>query len=283
MADSRNLALAFVRTHATEAARVLESLPTQDASAMFAAIPPDSGAAAMAAMLPPAAARVLTGMPEHDASALLNATSHQSAVAILRHVPATMRARLLAGMPPAAALAAQMLLGFPDDTVGAWMDSSVVAVPASFDVQAALAHLRTAPDSELDHLFVVDAEQHLHGRIGLHALLRADERAMLSGLIRPVATTLSVMMPIASARTSSLWDRSQALPVIDRDKRLIGVLRRVTLAQALRSRNRGATEAPGTGSVAGALAGSYWEIVSGLSTASLGLLPAVKRVQPEEP
>jgi len=282
MADSRDLALAFLRTHPAEAARVLESLPTDDASALFAAIPPASGAAAIAAMLPPAAARILAGMPQDDASALLNATSHQSAVSVLRHVPATMRARLLAGMPPASALAAQMLLGLPDDTVGAWMDSAVVAVPASFDVQAALAYLRTAPDSGLDHIFVVDAEQHLHGRIGLHALLRAEERAMLSGLVRPVSTTLSVMMPIAATRASSFWERSQALPVIDRDKRLIGVLRRTTLTQALRSRHRGATETPSTGSVAGALAGSYWEIVSGLSTASLGLLPPVKRVQPEE-
>jgi magnesium transporter len=283
MADSRDLALAFLQAHAAEAARVLESLPTSEASALFASIGPASGAAAMAAMLPTAAARILAQMPEGDAGALLNTSGTQSAVAVLRHMPATMRGRVLAGMPPASALAAQMLLGFPDDTVGAWMDSAVVAVPASFDVHAALAHLRTAPDTELDHIFVVDTEQHLHGCIGLHALLRADERAMLSGLIRPVATTLSVMMPIASARTSSLWEKSHALPVIDHDQRLIGVLRRTTLTRALRSRHRGAAEAASSGSVAGALAGSYWDVVSGLSTASLGLLPTVKRVQPEEP
>jgi len=279
MADSLALGLAFLESHPSEAARVLETLPTREASELFAAVPAELGAHVLAAMLPTAAARILSDLPEPTAIALAGSAGTQSIVAVLRHVEPALRTRLLAGMPAPAGVAARMLLGFPDDTVGAWTDTAFVAVPANATVAAALEQARAAVDTELDQLFVVDAQQHLLGRLGLDALLRADARALAGSLARPAAGTLSAMMPMASARTLPLWERVQMLPVLDRDQRLIGVLRRSALTRAVRTRARGAEHVE---SVTGALAGSYWGIVSGLSSATLSLLPSVKRVLPED-
>lgn len=283
MADSFDLGLAFLGAHPREAARVLEALPTREASDLFAAIPANLGADVLAAMLPTAAARILADLPDETANALAACAGTQSIVAILRHVHPPLRARLLAGLPAPAAVAARMLLGFPDDTVGAWTDTAIVAIPSNCTVGAALEHVHAAADTELDQVFVVDADQHLLGCIGLHALLRADARALASSSAKPAATMLSAMMPMASARAAAIWERAQALPVLDRDRRLIGILRRSALTRAMRARSLGASDPHLAESVSGALASSYWGIVSGLSSAALTLLPSVKRVLPEEP
>jgi Mg/Co/Ni transporter MgtE len=282
MADSAELAVAYLANHPVEAARVLEALPTAAASALFASVAAPQAAGALSAMLPTAAARILAALPEARAAALAAAANTQGLVAILRHVPPELRTRIIGGLPAPAAIAAQMRLGFPDDTVGAWTDTDIVAVPAATNVAAVLERLRAAPESGLEHVFVVDTAQHLQGCVGMHALLRADERATAGSLARPVAARLAALMPLASVRGSVAWEHAQTLPVVDREQRLIGVLRRSTLTRAQRSRGRAAGRITPTASVTGALAGSYWGIVAGLSTAALSLLPPVRRVQPDD-
>lgn len=282
MADSFDLATAFLIAHPAEAARVLESLPTQEACALFALVASKQGAATLSAMLPTAAARILTHLPEAQAAALAAAASTHSVVAILRHIDTPLRARLIASLPAASAIAAQMLLGFPDDTVGAWTDTDIVAVAATANVGAVIDQLRAVPETGLEHVFVVDAAQHLQGCIGLHLLLKADPRALAGSLARPAVATLAAMMPLSSIRTAAFWERVQSLPVLDREQRLIGVLRRASLTRAQRTRGRTADLDRHAASLTGTLAQSYWGIVSGLSSATLSLLPSIKRIAPDE-
>lgn len=282
MADNRDLGLAFMAAHPAEAARVLESLPSADAAALFASVAPRDAAGALGAMLPTAAARILSMMQEHDAARLVAESGIQHAVAIMRHVPHALRVRLLAALPAASAITAQMLLGFPEDTVGAWTDTDIVVVAASQSVHAALVQVRSLAQIDPDQVYVVDAEQRLAGCIGLAALLRADPDVLAGSIARPVAASLPAPMPLASARASPQWDRMQSLPVVDRERRLIGVLRRSALTRAQRTRIRREPQAASAGSVTGTLAGGYWRIVAGLSAAVLAGLPRVDRVQPED-
>lgn len=282
MAASFDLGRAYLAAHPADAARVLEALPTHEASTLFLAVEPNLAAPVAAAMLPTAAARILSDLPESAAIALAAGTSAPALAAILRHVAPELRSRLIAALPAPAAVAARMLLGFPEDSVGAWTDTGLVTVPAAASAATALDEVRAAPDSTLDQVYVVDAERRLAGCIGIHALLRADPRALAGSLARPTTATLSAMMTMTAARASTHWDRAQALPVLDRDQRLIGVLRRAALARALRPRSRGTDAGSGADSVTGVLAVSYWGLLSGISAAALSLLPAVKRVLPED-
>ncbi len=282
MAHSFDLAAAFLEAHPAEAARVLESLPTYEACEFFVLVEPARGAGALSSMLPTAGARVLTHLPEPSAAALAAAANTQSVVAILRHVPKALRDRLIAAMPAAAAIAVQMLLGFPDDTVGAWTDTEIVAVPGTANVAAVLDQLHSVPEAAIEQIFVVDSAQHLQGCVGLHALLKADSRAPVGSLVRPAVATLAAMMPMSSLRGSPHWERAQSLPVLDREQRLIGVLRRASLTRAQRSRSRTTTQDQQPASLTGTLASSYWGIVSGLSSATLAILPTVKRVRPDD-
>jgi hypothetical protein len=72
------------------------------------------------------------------------------------------------------------------------------------------------------------------------------------------------------------------LPAVERDGRLIGVLRRGTLARAL-ARSRLPGPAPSEPPLSGILARGYWDAFSGLAEAMLSALPPAKPVYKEEP
>jgi predicted transcriptional regulator len=146
----------------------------------------------------------------------------------------------------------------------------------------ALSQVRESDAPEVETLYVTDASRHLQGEVPLQVLLRAPASTPIAALMQPSAVTLSAMMPIASAVNLGAWQSAGSLPVVDRDKRLLGVLRRVRLAQAARERIRPGRSQDREVSLAGLLAGGYWAVVSGLVGASLTLLPQVKRVQPDD-
>jgi magnesium transporter len=282
MAEAENVTLAFLDAHPADAARVVETLASADAAALFETISPRLGAPVLSAMLPPAAARILARLDEAQALALLSAASTQATVGVLRHIGEPARSRFLASLPPAAGVATQLLLGFPDDAVGAWTDPDVVALGPVLSAEDALSRLRDSDAPEVDMLYVTDPARHLQGEVPLPVLLRAPAATPIAALMRPSATTLAAMMPIASAVSLGAWERAGSLPVIDHDKRLLGVLRRARLAQAARDRTRPARTQAHDASLAGLLAGGYWAVVSGLVGASLALLPQVKRVRPDD-
>ena len=83
---------------------------------------------------------------------MLHEAATHAAIAILRHLPEPSRARFISALSPASALASQMLLGFPDDTVGAWTDPEVLSASPNTSVHEALRSVgRELMRSHLKH------------------------------------------------------------------------------------------------------------------------------------
>lgn len=281
MADAEILTLAYVSSHPADAARVLERQPTSEAAAVLARLPARAAAPALVEMLPPAAARVIAAVGDRVALALLTAAGAKGAVAVLRHVAEPRRTRLVDGLPTVTAVAAKLLLGYPEDTVGAWADPHVVALAPELGALEALALVRGEPEGEAGEVFVVGEDRRLLGVVDLATLVRAPEWRTLSALMRPPAATLPAVMPLSGAISLRAWKRSTALPVVERGERLIGVLRIEALAEAVAS-GRGGREPVGDMTLVEYGARSYWEVVAGLVRAGLALVPAAKPVLPED-
>lgn len=271
MADVETLTLAYVSSHAPEAARVLEQRTPVEAAAVFARLPARAAAPALAAMLPTAAARVVAALGDHVALALLTAAGAQGAVAVLRHLPEPRRSRLVEGLPTTTAFAARLLLGYPEDSVGAWADPQVVALAPALNAQDAFARVRGEPEGEAEGVYVVGGDQRLLGVVDLATLVRAPDWRTLEALMHPPADTLSAVMTLSAAATHPAWARVSELPVVARGERLIGALRRSVLEEALgRSGGRGDEQGH---TLAGFAARGYWDAVSGVVRAFLALLP----------
>ncbi|HEX5093406.1 MAG TPA: hypothetical protein VFV84_12040 [Burkholderiales bacterium] len=276
MADAEALSLAFMRTHPAEAARVLEAVIPADAAALLARAPARVAAPVLAAMLASAAARALAGVSDEQALALLGELGTQPVVAVLRNVPEPRRGRLIAGLPTAASLASQLLLGYVEDSVGAWTDPDVLAMPGTTRANDALDRVRHV-EAAVSRVFVTSAKGALEGWVPLPVLLRAPESATLASILRRPEAVLAARAPLAGAAAHPGWERASILPVVEAEERLVGVLSRDALTRALGRTSQSRRTAPG-GTLAEMLARGYWDALSGGTEAMATLLPAVRPV-----
>ncbi len=278
MADAERLTLAFLEAHPGDAARVLERLPTAQAAAFFAALPARTLAPALGAMLPIAAGRILAELSDEETVALLSALGTQPALSVLRHVPEARRTGLVAGLPATTAIASRLLLGYPDDSVGAWTDPEVVALPGDTAVEEVLDRVRAMRATLVEEVYSVGAGERLLGSIDLATLLRAPAQVALETLTRKPGAVLPAASPLGGAATHRGWRHAAGLPVVERGERLIGVLRRATLMRAL-ARNRSLTTSDQHTEVVAVIANVYWQAISGLVGAAVSALPSVESVE----
>jgi magnesium transporter len=274
--DPQTLTLAFMRGHPGQAARVLEGLPPDQAGALFARTPARLGGLVLAAMLPRRAARVIAELDDARALELLAPMPTQPQVALMRHLPDTRRRTLIAGLPTAAALASALLLGYGEDSLGAWADPDVVLLTADSRAGDALERMRQSAGIH-PLVFVADAERRLAGSVSLQVLLSAPAGAMLATLMQRPPALLQAFAPLAAVADHSAWELSSLLPVVEPGDRLVGVMTRDALTRALRQA-RPPTAKAGAETLPGLLVLGYWQALSGLLQGGLALLPAVAPV-----
>lgn len=271
MSEPQSLSLAFLEAHPADAARVLERLAPNIAADLLDTLPQRLAAPVLRQMLPLFSARILGRLADDSAAGLLRAIGPQAGVALLRQLP-TARADALLGLLPAGhAVAFRLLLGYPENTVGAWADPHALALTPQVSAGEAVERLRDT-EHEHDALYVVDDDQRLLGVVALVELLRVTPEVPLRRLMATPRVTVPAQSLIGAMRDHSGWTRDRALPVVERGERFAGVLRQSALALALApSTIHPQRQTPGDG--LSLLAGGYWAGVAGLIEVVVSWLP----------
>jgi Mg/Co/Ni transporter MgtE len=231
--SNKELTIAFLRAHPTEAARALESLDPRETAALIAAVPGRVAAPVVSRLLPGFAARSVELLSDESAVRLLRRLSTPAAASLLRHLDASRRTRLLGELPRATAVACGLLLRYPEDSIGALADTDVLTVLPSTPVRDVLARLRSARDDAGDFFYVVDEERRLRVCLRPAALLHATGTLSVGALEPARVPVLPAQAAPRSVRDHPGWSSHSTLPVVDRDGRLIGALRQSVLMQAL--------------------------------------------------
>jgi len=275
--DSREeLSYAFLETHPVDAARVLERLPPASAAALLQAAPQRLATPVLRQMLPLAGARCLEQLDDSEAAGLLHGIGAQAGVALLRYVGAERRSRLLARLPTALSLAYELLLGYPEGTVGACMAPHTLAFPADMTCGEALERVRQADAGLTADPFVIDRNQRLLGYIELADLLRAQAALPLKRLVRASPHRLPAQAMLAGLRDHPGWREASILPVVEQGERLVGALTHTALQRALSLAPLHPTPHHAEDALV-SVARTYWFGVSTLIEALVGLLPASRR------
>lgn len=275
------LSFAYLESHPADAARVLERLSPPNVAALLSEVPARLAGPALRLMLPPFVARCLDPLEDPTVLGLLRAIGPQSGVAVMHYLPEARRAALLAQLPTAMGMAFRLLLGYPQDAVGAWMDPRVVVLPADTTADAALTRLRDSQGEIDSQVFVTGAGQRLQGLAELPELLRAPADMPLGQLMHKVRFTLPARASIQGVGDHEGWDDCQLLPVVERDDRFVGALDRGVVARAL-MRHRRLQPQGGMGDVFANLAAGYWLGVSSLIQLAVEMLPIAAPLQPGE-
>ncbi|WP_162409512.1 magnesium transporter [Acuticoccus sediminis] len=155
----------------------------------------------------------------------LAATSPDEAARALRQLPKRQRAAVLAAIGERRRQEVMRLASHEDGTAGAIMTSRYAAVAETLTVGEALHQLAAASDAETIYLvFAVDAAHRLVGTADLRSLIAADRRAPVAGLLDRSPTSARVDDGDEEAARRLVEARALALPVLDGDGTLVGII-----------------------------------------------------------
>lgn len=272
MASGVELSYAFLEAHPADAARVIERVAPAAAAALLQSAPLRFVAPVLRQMLPLAGARCLERLEDNDTAGLLRGVGPQAGVALMRYLDAARRKRLLAQLPSALALAYELLLGYPEDSVGAWMDPRPLALPADMTVAESLERVRGGDESQIADPYVIDRNQRLLGYVELADLLRASTTTTLARLLRPSPYRLPAQAPLRGLPAHPAWHEAAALAVVEPGDRLVGALTHAALLRALSLEPGRPAPRVADDTLAG-IAGAYWFGVDSLIQALIGMLP----------
>jgi magnesium transporter len=105
------------------------------------------------------------------------------------------------------------------------MEPRVTSIPVDLTVQSAVAHFRKAPRQTLYYLYVTDRDGKLIGVLNMRDLLLASPRDRIETLVHKELLSVPATMSREDVITLMRRHRFLALPVLDNEGRLIGVIK----------------------------------------------------------
>lgn len=170
--------------------------------------------------------QLLKAMAHEQVAAILNEMSPDDRTALLEEMPSAAARQLIRVLTPDERRVAQVLLGYPEDSVGRLMTPDFIAIHDDWTVKEVLDHIREfGQDSEtLNVIYVVDERGKL-----------IDDLRMREFLLRPLEAKVSgfrdrnfVALTVTESQEEALnafrkYDRA-ALPVVDSNGVLVGIV-----------------------------------------------------------
>ena len=225
MKTMESLITSFVEGHPKDAAVNFEKMDVEDAVRILGKIPLRAVGQLLQSLTPHKAAAILSSLDSNRRRELLSAMNPRQASSVLNHVEQSHREEVLGNLPDAMARQLRELLEYPADTAGGMMEPRVASIPSDLTAQAAIGVLRKAPRQALYYLYVTDRDGKLMGVLNMRDLMLAPPHSRIETLIRrPVQSVPSNM---DRQEVLNLMRKNQfiALPVVDMDERLIGVIK----------------------------------------------------------
>lgn len=171
-------------------------------------------------------------LQDDDVGALFADLDPDDRVELLDELPASVARRLIQGLPPHERGLTATVLGYPHGSIGRRMSPEFVVIRSDSTAAQALSRVRQhLDDAETVYtLPVTDGRRKLVGVISLRELLRASPSTVIDDLMQPAHSVRAADDAEAAARYCANL-KVLALPVVDNESRLVGIL---TVDDALR-------------------------------------------------
>jgi magnesium transporter len=219
------LVVHYATTYPDELARHLERLDRGSAVTVLETLPPETAAQLLPRLAPGHAARIIAELSSDVAPAVAAAMPVDAAAALLRRVPPDVVSRLMSALPAGQAASIGALLAHGPATAGGVMDPDAFTVPLAATAADVRALLESSPSHLYYYVYVVDEGQRLAGVFDLAELMQADAGDPVASIVKPAVTWLSADAPLESVFAHPGWRWLDAMPVVDHQRRFVGVLR----------------------------------------------------------
>lgn len=227
---------ALERDDIAAATTIIEDLRPHDQAEVFSGLRDEDQIALLPELSPSDSADILEKLDDQEAAEIAANLPAATLMRIVEEMEPDEAADLLGDIDPERAQAVlsgltdaediRPLLLHPDDTAGGLMTSEFLALRSRTTAKQALAAIHDwKPDTEnIYYLFVVDAQTRLVGAVNLRQLIVASPDTMMQDIMdREVISVKAGADQEECAQLMSRYDLL-ALPVIDAERRLLGVV-----------------------------------------------------------
>ncbi|RLP80287.1 magnesium transporter [Mycetocola lacteus] len=170
-------------------------------------------------------ADLVRALRDEDVTGLFAGLDPDDRVSLLDEVPAVLAKRLLSDLTPHERALTTLMLGYPARSVGRRMSPEYVRAHPEFTAGRVLETVRhRATEAETIYMIpVTDGQKRLVGVVSLREILAAPEDARVSDLMQtPELATVSDDAEQVARRCSEA--NLLAMPIVDSEKRLVGIL-----------------------------------------------------------
>jgi magnesium transporter len=172
-------------------------------------------------------ADVVLGVPAREQRSWLRSLPPDDAADLIQAAPQGKRESLLALLDEATRREVTALLAYSEDNAGGLMNPRYVRVRPEMTVDEAISYVRKQMREltrTIYYVFVLDAEQKLMGVVSFSALFNASVRARVSDIMRTQVITIPEQMDQEAVATKFAQSRLLALPVVDVNGRMKGIV-----------------------------------------------------------
>jgi CBS domain-containing protein/sporulation protein YlmC with PRC-barrel domain len=226
------------KMHPADLADIVEELSPEDRQALISAIDREVAADTLSEVAPEIQVSIFESLEPEKAAEILEEMAPHEVADVLGELPEQRSEELLDEMEQADKEEVEELLEFREDTAGGLMNTEFLALPEEATVADAMTALREREEN-LDNiysLFLVDRDERLQAAVPLTRLFLAGGDSPLRSLA--AEPLLSVNVAERQNRVAEVFDKYNllALPVIDEDNRLVGVISVDDVVSVLRNK-----------------------------------------------
>lgn len=220
---------------AADWAQLVPDLSSGEIAVLLQWLPDEDVAEMLAELEPRQAASILRSLTRQEAAGLLDVMAPDDATDIVAELPGREASQILVVMSADGAEEIRELVAYPAASAGGIMTPAFIAIEPSLRADQAIAALqRVAMEAEnVFYVYVLDADERLHGVLSLHRLVLAPSSTPVQELMNgDVVRVRADADREVAARL--LVDRNLlAIPVVDEGDRLLGIITQDDVAEVL--------------------------------------------------
>jgi magnesium transporter len=210
----------------TDKIEVFDELDLDDQAELLPQLNPETSAEILAELHEEDQAEIARRVDDETLGDILDEMEPDDAADVIGDLSQERQARVLAEMEVDAADDVRALLIHPDDTAGGLMTNSFLALRPNMTAQQAIDALREwGPDNETAYyLFVVGRDRQLVGVVSLRYLITAPPNKLVQDIMAVNVVSVPVGTDQEACANVLRKYGFQALPVVDAEHRLLGVI-----------------------------------------------------------
>ncbi|AHW63232.1 magnesium transporter [Corynebacterium glyciniphilum] len=204
---------------------LLERLPIEQRAIVYRLLPKDNAIEVFERFSPALQRDLIQGLRDGEVATIFSDLDPDDRVWLLDELPAALAPRLLHGLSTKDRQLTSEVLGYPKGSVGRRMTPEYVSTRTDATVGEALQRVHAQlDDAETVYtLPVLDGSRHLIGVVSLRDLLRSASEVGISEIMQDVSAMTAYETAEAAARRCAELG-FLALPIVDREDRLVGML-----------------------------------------------------------